>query len=39
LVRLELRAIDKKKLKTKIGFLEKKEIKEIDAMMKKMLGL
>jgi len=35
----QLRAIDKKKLKTKIGFLEKKEIKEIDAMMKKMLGL
>ncbi len=35
----QLRAIDKKKLKTKIGFLEKREVKEIDAMMKKMLNL
>ncbi|OGI60759.1 hypothetical protein A2641_00440 [Candidatus Nomurabacteria bacterium RIFCSPHIGHO2_01_FULL_37_25] len=35
----QLRAIDKKKLKAKIGFLGKTEIKEIDVMMKKMLGI
>ena len=39
IVGFQLRAIDKNKLKTKIGFLGKIEIKEIDVMMKKMLGL
>ena len=35
----QLRAIDKIKLKNKIGILSKKDIKSIDILMKKMLGL
>ena len=35
----QLRAIDKNKLKNRIGSLEKKEIKNIDILMKKMLGI
>ncbi len=35
----QIRAIDKKRLKSKIGVLENKELKEIDAILKKMLLL
>ena len=34
----QLRAIDKNKLKNRIGVLDKKDIKFIDILMKKMLG-
>jgi len=35
----QLRAIDKSKLKNKIGVLDKKAVKSINVLMKKMLGL
>jgi mRNA interferase MazF len=35
----QLRAIDRRKLKKKVGKLDKKELKEINSLMKKMLGV
>src|SRR3989338_6342573 len=35
----QIRAIDKKRLKNKIGILESKELKEIDFILKKILKL
>jgi mRNA interferase MazF len=35
----QIRAIDKKRIKTKVGELDDKSIKEIDAMFKKMFNL
>ena len=38
-ITFQLRAIDKKRLKNKIGILESKELKEIDSILKKILKL
>ena len=36
---LQIRAIDKKRLKKRIGLLEKETLKNLDFMLKKMLGI